>query len=445
MRSFPSSGRWSRAVVQVRRGLGLPVAIVGIGGGLVGAAYIAALHLLQRWLWPTHHADLVVLAILVAVGLAVAVINRFLGDSGNVELLVDNIHVLGGTDDVRRTVPLIPASLLCVASGGAMGPEAPLVQTTGTLGTLVGTRTGRERVDVRVLTITGMAAGFTVLFGAPLGAALFALEILHKRGLQYYEALAPAIVGSLCGYAVYIGVTRAGLAPVWQFPPVPTLHGVDLLAGVVLGLVGGVGAALFGLTSTAARRAFGVVPGALRPACGGLALGLLALWSPFALTYGEAQLGGLLVTRLAVGALAVAALAKLIGTSVTLGAGWKGGFIIPLFFMGASLGQIGHHLFPSLSEPVLMAGLMAALCAGVTKTPLGSTLVVTEMAGLPVLVPTLIAAFVALAVTRRVTVIDTQRARVDVGPDDEADPTAELDTQSGSDRRPSRLDGEDEP
>ncbi len=398
--------------------MGVPVAVVGIGGGLVGAAYIAALHLLQRWLWPTHHGQAAILAILVAVGAAVALIAKLLGDSGNVELLVDNIHVLGGTDDVRRTIPLIPTSLLCVASGGAMGPEAPLVQTTGTLGTWVGNRAGRGRTDVRVLTITGMAAGFTVLFGAPLGAALFALEILHRRGLQYYEALVPAIVGSLCGYGVYVLVTRAGLAPVWQFPPVPTLHAVDLLAGVGLGLVGGIGAALFGLTSTLARRTFGVLPSSVRPACGGLALGLLAIWSPYSLTFGEAQLGGLLTTRLAVGALVVAAAAKLVGTSVTLGSGWKGGFIIPLFFMGAALGQLGHHLFPTLSEPVLMAGLMAALCAGVTKTPLGSTLVVTEMAGLPVLVPTLIAAFVALAVTQRVTVIDTQRARIDVAADD---------------------------
>jgi H+/Cl- antiporter ClcA len=139
------------------------------------------------------------------------VLTRVLGPSGNVELLVDNIHVLGGADDTRRLRSLIPTSLLCVGAGGAMGPEAPLVQTTGTLGTWVARRTGRAPSDVRVLTITGMAAGFTVLFGAPLGAALFALEILHRRGLQYYEALLPAIVGSLCGYGVYIALSGAGI------------------------------------------------------------------------------------------------------------------------------------------------------------------------------------------------------------------------------------------
>lgn len=117
------------------------------------------------------------MAILTAVGVAVAVITTVGGETGDVELMVDNIHVLGGAEDVKRLWPLIPASLLCVSAGAGMGPEAPLVQTTGTVGTWIGNRAGRPKIDIRILTITGMAAGFTVLFGAPLGSALFALEI----------------------------------------------------------------------------------------------------------------------------------------------------------------------------------------------------------------------------------------------------------------------------
>jgi H+/Cl- antiporter ClcA len=404
------------ATAPLASALGPAVVLVGLGGGLVGAAYVGLLHLLTRWLGPTQHSSPVVIAILVATGAAVVVLTRLGGDSGNVELLVDNIHVLGGADDVRRTRSLVPVSLLCIAAGGAMGPEAPLVQTTGTLGTWVGTRTRRDLIDRRILTITGMAAGFTVLFGAPLGAALFALEILHRRGLQYYEAILPAVTGSLCGYGIYAAVTGAGLEPVWRFPAVPlALHGGDLAAAVGAGLLGAVGAVVFGWTTTLARRGYGLVPSWLRPALGGLTLGLLALWSPYALTFGESQLTGLLGAPLAVGALLVAAAAKLVGTSVTLGSGWKGGFIIPLFFMGAALGQVGHHLLPGVSQAVLMASMMTALCVGVTKTPLGTTLVVTEMAGLPLLPMTLIAAVVALVVSNRVSVIDTQRARVDRG------------------------------
>jgi H+/Cl- antiporter ClcA len=121
--------------------------------------------------------------------------------------------------------------------------------------------------------------------------------------------------------------------------------------------------------------------------------------------------------RLSVGALAVAAAAKLLGTTVTVAAGWKGGFIIPLFFMGATLGQLAHHAFPGTNETVLMVGLMVALCVGVTKTPIGTTLVVTEMTGMALLPVTIIAAVVALVVTSRLTIIETQRAREDRTPE----------------------------
>ena len=131
---------------------------------------------------------------------------------------------------------------------------------------------------MRILTITGMAAGFTVLFGAPLGSALFALEILHRRGLQYYEALLPAVVGSLCGYGVYIALSGAGIEPVWSFGPVGTLHGGDLAIAAAVGLAGAVGAAVFatlvpGRPTGAAARS----PDPARYVLGGLLLGLLGL------------------------------------------------------------------------------------------------------------------------------------------------------------------------
>ena len=411
--------RLSSAVVQVRSGLGTSVVLVGIAGGLLGAAYVGMLHLLQRFLGPEHHSSVVQLAILVSVGGAVALITRIGGETGNVELMVDNIHVLGGAEDVRSVRSLVPASLLCVASGAGMGPEAPLVQTTGTIGTVIGTRFRRPTADIRILTITGMAAGFTVLFGAPLGSALFALEILHRRGLQYYEALLPAVVGSLCGYAVYLGLSGLGVGPVWQFPAVGTLHVADLMIAVAIGVLGALGSAVFALSARLLRGWFDRVPPAARYVLGGLVLGLLGLWSPYALTFGEEQLGHLLDVRLAAGALAVAVAAKLLGTTVTLASGWKGGFIIPLFFMGAALGQLAHLVVPGTNEAVLMACFMVALCVGVTKTPLGTTLVVTEMAGLPLLPVTLISAVVAIVLTNRVSVIETQRGRFAAAASDE--------------------------
>jgi H+/Cl- antiporter ClcA len=385
----------------------------GLLGGCIGAAYLGVLHLFQRGLWPTHWDLLPHGALLVAVGVVVAILTRWLGSPGDVELLVDNIHVAGGVDDLRQLPSLIPISLLCIAAGGGLGPEAPLVQTTGTIGSWTANRYGLTPSAVRIVTITGMAAGFTVLFGAPLGAAVFALEILHRRGLEYYEALMPAAMGSLCGYAIYVLITGVGLEPVWDLPSIGHVHGGDLLWAVACGVVGAIVATMFTYLNQLLRAILRRVPPVARPAIGGVALGLLAWMSPYALTFGEVQLNHIATTDLAMRALALAAVAKLLGSSVTLATGWKGGFIIPLFFMGACLGRAGHIAFPSSNEAVLVVGLMVACNVGVTKTPLGSVLVASEMGGLTLLPTTLIASIVALILTSNVSLIESQRQRTD--------------------------------
>jgi H+/Cl- antiporter ClcA len=387
---------------------------VGIGGALIGAAFVGTMHLLQRGLWPTHWSIAAHAGVLVAVGLAVGLLTRWLGNPGDVELLVNNIHVMGGPDDVKDLRALLPISLLCIASGGGLGPEAPLVQTTGSLAGYASARLGLTRLtrqEIRVLTITGMAAGFTVLFGAPLGSALFALEILHRGGLEYYEALIPAVMGSLVGYVVYLALTGTGLTPVWHFPAVGPLHTSDLWWSLAIGVAGAAVAVVFTYLSRAVTWLFRHAHPLVRPVLGGMALAALAWWSPYALTFGETQVNPLVVHASVASVFAVAALAKLAGTTVTLSSGWRGGFIIPMFFIGVAMGRLAHAWFPGTNEPVLMAAAMAAVCVGVTKTTLGSTLVVTEMVGLRVLPTTLIAAVVALLLTSELGLIHTQRHR----------------------------------
>ncbi len=398
-----------------RRMLGF-VLLVGLGGGLVGAGYLLVLHILQHGLWPTEWSGAVGFLVLGSVGLATGLVVRFVGSPGDVELMVDNVHVSGTAPGLRMLRSLLPVSWLCIASGGAMGPEAPLVQTTGSLAAAVGARTTDDAIDRRVLTITGMAAGFTVLFGAPLGSALFALELLHRRGLEYYEALLPAVLGSLAGYGVYVATTGAGLAPVWHIPAPANIHVADLGWAALAGLAGALIAVAFTYLCTLLRRVARLVRAELRPVIGGLVLASLGLASVYSLTYGEVQINNIL--RHPSGAIAFFALAagaKLAGTSVTLASEWRGGFIIPLFFMGVCIARALHGIFPGSNEAVLIGSLMAAANVGVTKTPLGSTLVVTEMGGLRLLPTTILAAMLALLLTSQVGLIDTQRARTPIG------------------------------
>jgi H+/Cl- antiporter ClcA len=274
-----------------------------------------------------------------------------------------------------------------------------------------------------------MASGFAVLFGAPLGGALFALEILHRRGLQYHEALIPAVVGAVTGLAVGSVALSLGLAPVWSFAPVGPLAPTDLLWAVAAGAVGAFGARLFRTLSSVLCAAGERLPLDLRPILGGALLAALGLLSPWALTYGETQLGELAGARLAVAALVAIAGLKLVATSVTMAAGWKGGFIVPLFFVGAALGTALHQAVPSTDETVVVTALMVAWCVGVTKTPLGATVVVASMAGTTVLPTALVAAVVALLLAGSVDVITSQRDRLDLvgaadGDDGSGDPAA---------------------
>ena len=401
-----------REVVGVDPRLAALVILVGLGCGLVGALYLLVLHLLQHVLWPTTWSRPAGFAILGGVGLVIGLLPRLIGEAGDVELMVDNIHVSGSAGGVKTLRALLPLSLLCIASGGAMGPEAPLVQTTGTLASTLAHRTHLDARDRRILTITGMAAGFTVLFGAPLGSALFALEILHRRGLQYYEAILPALLGSLSGYSVYIGVTGAGLAPVWQIPSSPNIRAVDLGWALLAGAVGAGLAVSFTYLASGLRRLARRCRADLRPMLGGLVLGALGLLSAYSLTFGETQIDEILHRHHATVAFFVlAALAKLAGTSVTFSTGWRGGFIIPLFFIGLCAARALHGILPSSNEAVMIAALMVATNVGVTKTVLGSTLVVTEMGGLHLLPTTLLAGVVALALTSQVGLIHTQRER----------------------------------
>jgi H+/Cl- antiporter ClcA len=189
------------------------------------------------------------------------------------------------------------------------------------------------------------------------------------------------------------------------------LHPVDIAWGLACGVVGAIVSVVFTYLTVGARAAFRWLPPALRPVVGGAILGGLAFWSPYALTFGEAEINGLAFRKAALIVFVVAAAAKLIGTTVTLSSGWRGGFIIPMFFIGVALGRLGHGLIPSANEVVLMSCLMVAINVGVTKTPLGSTLVVTEMAGLQLIPMTLIAALVSLFLTSEVGLIHSQQRR----------------------------------
>jgi H+/Cl- antiporter ClcA len=205
---------------------------------------------------------------------------------------------------------------------------------------------------------------------------------------------------------------------VWHLSSPASLHAGDLGWAAVAGIGGAAVAIAFTYTTSALRWVARRLPAMSRPVCGGLVLAALGLLSGYSLTFGEAQINDILGRHgETVAFFALAALAKFAGTSVTLASEWRGGFIIPLFFMGACLARAFHGIVPGAEEAVMVAAFMAAANTGVTKTPLGSTLVVTEMAGFQLLPTTLIAVIVSFVLTSEVGLIHSQRERDVVGED----------------------------
>jgi H+/Cl- antiporter ClcA len=414
IRGDPAGDSW-RARPPVRQSRLLWASLLaGAVGGLTSLAYLALLTAAKLLLWPGRTPALTHWVLLIAVGAVISILLSVLGDPGPTGVLIASIHVEGGPPTLLPLRSLVPVSLLGIAVGGGTGPEPPLMQTTATIGAWIGRRLRASPAELRVLTVTGLASGLTVLFAAPLGAAVFALEILHRKGLEYYEALLPACTGSLASYAVYAAITGRGLEPYWQFTGVSQhLTLPDLMIGALGGVAGAAVAHLFGFMIRICARISARLPSWTRPVAAGLALGALGLAVPTGLTYGESQLTALVtMPAVAVTTLLLAAVGHLTSAAITLAGEWKGGIIIPMFFVGYCLGRAmaemsghdGYYL-------VLATSVMVACNTGMTKTPLGSALVVSEMTAVTLIPPLVIAALVSLLLTSRVTFVGGQRHR----------------------------------
>jgi H+/Cl- antiporter ClcA len=390
------------------------VALVGAVAGVLASGYFYALHyaLIAVGIAGEH---VPVWALMPGLGVLVGLC-WLLGEPGETDAVVDNIHVRNGRMDTRANLPLLPVSLLSIAAGGSAGPEAPMVYITGSVGTWLHRWLRLPEKEVRTLTLTGMSVGFATLFGAPIGSALFALEIPHKRGMEYYEATIPSMIGCLIGYSVFSLITRHGIAPVWTFPAYHFAHGEDLLIATVIGLGCGVVSLPYAWLIGKTKKLFQhfKVPMAIKAAVGGLILGLIAWKLPATRFWGEEQLQtALLDATPAVGMLLLLAAAKMLTVSVTLASGWRGGIIIPCFFIGACLGKAAALMVPGVDPTLAMIAGMAAVNVSVMKVPLATVFVLAAMTGIPAIAPIAAASFAAFVVSGGIDFLESKRERPD--------------------------------
>ncbi len=401
--------RWSLLVV--------PVAILA---GSASAFFLWALERVTQTRW-SHPALLYLLPV---GGVAVGFLYHWLGrkaERGN-NLILEEIHEPGGGVPTRMAPLVLIGTLITHLFGGSAGREGTAVQMGGSLAAGFGRWFRINPENRRVLLLAGVAAGFGSVFGTPLTGAVFALEVLVVGRLQY-DALVPVLVASVVGdatcnawgihhteYHIAFAGSTARFAAL-----TPQLLGATIAAGIAFGLAGKFFAELTHAFQGLFKKLVPYAP--LRPALGAVLVILLTLalgtrdFLGIGVTSSDAHGVSILSAFTPEGAAPFSWWWKLLFTALTLAAGFKGGEVTPLFFIGAAL---GHTLGALFGLPVdLFAGLgFIAVFASAANTPLACTIMGVELFGSPYLVYYAVACFVAYYISGHSSIYLAQRLGV---------------------------------
>lgn len=347
--------------------------VTGLIGGSVGSMF----HMSVEWAAELRTMYPWLLWLLPAGGLMIAGFYR-LGrmENENTNAIIDSIHF--GDDVPLLLVPCIYfATVITHLFGGSAGREGAALQIGGSLGCYIGRLFHLDEKDMRLATLCGMSAVFSALFGTPLTATLFALEVISV-GVFYYSAFVPCIVSALIAYGISL---LCGIAPTRFFLSAESVQALMLIKTAGLAIAASLMSIVFclmmhGTEHLLAKR----VPNRyLRITLGGLAI--------IALTriVGSTDYNGagmyLLARAIEHGQAQPLAFAlKLVFTAITIGAGFKGGEVIPTFFIGATLGCVVGPLIGIPAGFAAALGLVCVFC-GAVNCPIASIVLSVELFG----------------------------------------------------------------
>lgn len=355
--------------------------LLGAAAGMVAGPASAIFLVALRWASGIHSHNLWLLGLLPLAGIAITLLYTRLGGSaerGN-NLLIEEVHLN------RQNIPLrmVPLSFLApnvtLIFGGSIASVGTAVQMGGSLSDWLARALRLNKEERRILLMAGLSGGFGSVIGAPIAGAVFGMEV-QSVGRVRYEGLVPCLVASVVGYEIVsaLGAYTAvyPLLPTFALEPILALK--VALAGVAFGLC----SLTFIELTQAINQLLTRISGKriwLKPVLGGVAIIVLAL------LVGTQEYLGLsehLLDAVWHGAAisAWAFLLKLVFTALTVGSGFKGGEITPLFIMGATL---GYAIAPLLGAPPLLMAVVGfvSVFAGASNTPLASTLMGIELFG----------------------------------------------------------------
>ena len=377
--------------------------VVGVLVGLVSAAFAHVLAFVNQF---RDDHPIVVLGLPLGGLLIVFLyhISRNTADRGT-NTVISSVH--SSSDIPFRMTPLIFISTAIThLFGGSAGREGAAIQLGGSMCNYLGKVMELNQNERRVVIMCGMSAGFSALFGTPMAAAVFSLEVI-SIGIMHYSALVPCVMASLVSHFV---------ANLLQVPPehfpvldVPAMDPLGLVRILVLAAAAGVISMVFCLAmhKTAALYKTYLKNPYLRVFVGGCLIILLSL----VLQSGEYLGSGMkIIERIFHEGEANpwSFLLKILFTALTLGAGFKGGEIVPSFTVGAALGCL---LAIPLDIPVSLAaacGMIGVFC-GATNCPITSLLISFELFGFAGMPYYLVTAAVSFMISGRFGLYQAQR------------------------------------
>lgn len=347
---------------------------VGIICGLVGAVfhrsleYVAELRMEHEWL----------LYFLPLSGILIVFCYRICGvgyDRGT-NMVLDSIH--SSETMFFRTTPLIfIGTLLTHVCGGSSGREGAALQIGGSLGSTIGRAFSLNEKERNILVMCGMSAVFTAMFGTPITATIFSMEVISV-GIIYYSAFVPCIISS---------VIALGITSIFQIQPtqfalsyIPELSPIVCIQVILLSIVVAVVSILF---CSAMHHVSHLYRKLIRNQYKRIIVGgcLVILMT---LLVGNRDYNGpgmeMVERALTSDVPRFAFLLKIIFTAITLGAGFKGGEIVPSLFIGATLGNVAAPLLGM--DPIFGAAIgMIAFFCGVVNCPIASIMLSLELFG----------------------------------------------------------------
>lgn len=366
---------------------------VGVGAALLGLIFRYTIDLFTEYFFGGGRVllggllkDYYVFLLPVAGGLLVGPLTYFCAREAKghgVPEVMAAVAVKGGK--IRSRVVLVKslASALTIGSGGSAGAEGPIVQIGAGFGSTVAQVFHLSEERMKTLVCCGAAAGIATVFNAPIAGVFFALEVISGQFSSSFFSLTvlSSVTASVIARAVWWGNSAVFAADYSLVDYRETLIYITL--GVLAGIFAVFEIKFMYYFEDLFERIN--IREYLKPAMGGLLVGIIGLWFPEIFGAGYGPIQEALAGKMALWLLAVLVFVKLLAVALTLGSGGSGGVFAPSLFMGAMLGgtvgTVAHNLFPNITASPGAYALvgMGAVFAGAARAPITSMIMLFEM------------------------------------------------------------------